>query len=105
MGLIIKPTKEKNIVIKGTEITMPSVYGRIEFAGRADGKTLEVSISTFASKEAFKSEASVITTSVPMGNITVQIEESETQNIETAHKYAILAMNQNGFNCEAVKVQ
>lgn len=32
---------------------MPEVYGRIEFAGRADGKTLEVAIGTYASKAAF----------------------------------------------------
>ena len=39
MGLIINATDEKTITITGTEIQVPNVYGRIEFAGRADGKT------------------------------------------------------------------
>jgi hypothetical protein len=42
MGLIINATEENSITIVGTDITLKSVYGRIEFAGRADGKTLEV---------------------------------------------------------------
>jgi hypothetical protein len=52
MGLIINKTDEKTITIQGTTIEMDSVYGRIEFAGRADGKTMEINIATYASKEA-----------------------------------------------------
>lgn len=94
MGLIIS----NNITITGTTIELPEVYGRIEFAGRADGKTLEVALSTYASKQAYKSGASVISTSVPMGSITVELQEGEIQSIETAHNYALSALKQHGFD-------
>jgi hypothetical protein len=97
MGLIITSTEEKKIIIIGTEIEVPSVYGRIEFAGRADGKTLEISVSTYASKEAFTSSASALSTNVPQGNINVEIKPTEIQSIDTAHEYAKLAYEQMGY--------
>jgi hypothetical protein len=97
MGLLINATEEKTITITGTEIQVPNVYGRIEFAGRADGKTLEISIATYASKEAFENGASALSTDVPQGNITVEIQPTELQSIETAHTYGKLAYEQYGY--------
>lgn len=97
MGLLINSTEEKKITITGTEIEVPSVYGRIEFAGRADGKTLEIAIITYASKEAFENGASALSTNVPQGNITVEIQPTEMQSIETAHTYGKLAYEQYGY--------
>jgi hypothetical protein len=99
MGLIINKTEEKTITIQGTTIEMDSVYGRLEFAGRADGKTLEVSIATYASKDAYESGAAVLSTDVPMGNITIEIEPTEVQGLETAHKYSKIAFDNLGYNC------
>ena len=93
MGLIIK----NNVVISGTQIELPEIYGRIEFAGRADGKTLEVAVATYASKNAFKQGASVLSTNVPQGSFTVQIQERELQTVETAHEYAKKALEQQDF--------
>lgn len=93
MGLIISG----KITITGTEIDVPSVYGRIEFAGRADGKTLESSIATYASKEAFTSGASALSTDVPQGNFTVEILPTEIQSIDTAHEYSKQAYEQMGY--------
>lgn len=97
MGLIIKATEEKSIKIVGTEITLESVYGRIEFAGRADGKTLEIAIATYASKDAFLASASAMSTDVQQGTVTVEIKATETQSIETAHEYGKLAYEQMGY--------
>ena len=94
MGLTIK----NNITITGTAIELPEVYGRIEFAGRADGKTLEIALSTYASKEAFKGGASIISTSVPMGNGSVELQEGETQDVESAHSYMKALLEQQGFD-------
>ena len=102
MGLIINSTEEKSITIVGTEITLKSVYGRIEFAGRADGKTLEVAVATYASKEAFTSGASVLSTNVQQGSFTVEIEPSETQGLDTANKYSKLAFEQMGYTVEII---
>jgi hypothetical protein len=97
MGLLINATNEKTITIQGTTIEMDSVYGRIEFAGRADGKTLEVSIATYASKEAYESGAAVLSTDVPMGNLTVEILPTEAQSIETALNYSKVAFENAGY--------
>jgi hypothetical protein len=98
MGLIINKTDEKTITIQGTTIEMDSVYGRIEFAGRADGKTMEINIATYASKEAYESGAAVLSTDVPMGNITIEIEPTEVQGLDTAHKYSKIAFDNLGYN-------
>ena len=42
MGLKIK----NNITISGTQIELPEIYGRIEFAGRADGYHYDVMAET-----------------------------------------------------------
>jgi hypothetical protein len=97
MGLLINGTEEKKIVITGTEIEVPNVYGRIEFAGRADGKTLEIAIATYASKDAFKSGASAFSTNVQQGNFTVEIRQGEDQSIDTALSYSKVAYEQMGY--------
>jgi hypothetical protein len=97
MGLIIKSTEDKKITIQGTAIEVPEVYGRLEFVGRASGTTIEVAIATYASKEAFKSGASIFSTTVEMGSINQDLEEGESQSVETAHKYAQIAYEQRGY--------
>ena len=96
MGLIISG----KITITGTEIVVPSVYGRIEFAGRADGKTLEVAVATYASKEAFTSGASVLSTNVQQGSFNAEILPTELQSIDTAHEYGKQAFEQLGYTVE-----
>jgi hypothetical protein len=100
MGLLIKSTENQKITITGTEIEVPSVYGRIEFAGRADGKTLEVAVSTYASKEAFTSGASVLSTNVQQGSFNAELREGELQSIDTAHEYGKQAFEQLGYTVE-----
>jgi len=100
MGLIINATEENSIKIVGTDITLKSVYGRIEFAGRADGKTLEIAVSTYASKAAFESNASVLSTNVQQGSFTVEILPTELQSIDTAHEYGKQAFEQLGYIVE-----
>jgi hypothetical protein len=99
MGLLIKSTENQKIVIAGTEIEMQEIYGRLEFAGRADGKTLEVAVTTYASKEAFKKGASALTTNVQQGSFSVELLEGEKQGVDEAHAYALKAFVQLGFEC------
>jgi hypothetical protein len=98
MGLIINSTEQNTITITGTTIDVPSVYGRLEFAGRADGKTLEIAVATYASKEAFESGALALSTNVPMGNLTVEIQPNEVQGLDTAHEYGKIAFENAGYN-------
>jgi hypothetical protein len=97
MGLLIIGTDQNKITIVGTEIEVPNVYARIEFAGRADGKTLEIAIATYASKDAFKGGASVFSTSVQQGSLTVELQEGEEQSINTALQYSKTAYEQMGY--------
>jgi len=102
MGVLIQSTEQSNIVIKGTEIELPNVYGRIEFAGRADGKTMEIAVTTYASKEAFKQDASVLTTNVAQGSIVVELEDNESQSLDTALAYVQNAYSQLNFDTEII---
>ena len=96
MGLFIKATAEKTITISGTDLTLPEIYVRLEFAGRANGINLEVSMASFASKATYV-EGKPIFTDVPQGNINVEILPTEVQSVETAHKYAKAAYEQMGY--------
>ena len=99
MGILINKTEEKSILIQGTEIEVPSVYGRIDFVGRGDGQTLECVVTTYASKEAYKGGSSPLTTDVPTGSFKVEeLAPEETQGVETAHKYAIQVYNNLGYD-------
>ena len=100
MGLIINATEEKKITIQGTEIELPNVYARLEFAGRADGYKLEIAVAIYASKTAYKGGASTISTNVPQGTLNVEIQEGEQQSVDTAHEYAKKAFEQEGYSVE-----
>ncbi|RPJ56874.1 MAG: hypothetical protein EHM12_09815 [Dehalococcoidia bacterium] len=98
MGLIIESTENKKILITGTDIELQTLYGRVEFAARANGKTLEIALSTFASLEAFEAKASVITTSVPMGNLNVELEAGQAQDLDNSLMYMKAALEQEGYS-------
>lgn len=100
MGLLVSATAEKKILIKGTEIELPSVYVRLEYAGRANGITLEIAASTYASKEAFKDGAGAIFTDVQQGAFSVELTEGQTQDLASAELYSKLAFEQMGYNVQ-----
>lgn len=100
MGLLINATDEKTITITGTEIQVPNVYGRIEFAGRADGKTLEIAVTTYASQQAYTSGAAAFSTDVQMVSFTVELQPTEVQSIDTALQYAASVYTQQGYNVQ-----
>lgn len=88
MGLLIKSTEAKKIKIKGSEVELQSVYARAEFAGHADGKTLEVAYKTYISEQEYKSEsrtpiATDITNSVG-GSKHFQLGADEVQSLPVA---------------------
>jgi hypothetical protein len=96
MAILIKATKEKKITISGTDIELSSVYGRIRFLGDYSGTTIEGEVSTFANITTFE-EGKMLYTDVPIGNYKANLEEGEIQSLETAHKYAKIAYEQQGY--------
>jgi hypothetical protein len=99
MAILIKSNKEKSITILGTELTLTSIYARLEFAARADGKTLEIAVATYASRATFESNQPIFT-DVQQGSFTVEILPTELQDINAANKYASLAYEQLGYTTE-----
>lgn len=96
MSITIKATADKDILIAGTEFKLSEVYGRLEFAARANGLTLEISTATYVSKETYM-EDKMLYTDVPSGNIIATLEAGEFQSLETAEKYAKLGYEQLGY--------
>lgn len=96
MGLIINATEQKKIVITGTDIELPSVYGRLRFVGDFSGKDIQAEVMTFANISTFN-EGKMLYTDVPIGSFTQPLEEGEVQSLDTAHKYAKIAYEQMGY--------
>lgn len=96
MALIIEPKGEKKIEIPGLDIELPSLYVRLETANRADGKTVEIAFISCKNKEKFI-EGKQCITSVPTGNIKIELESTETQSIITAHIAAKNYFEQLGY--------
>lgn len=96
MAILIKATADKKITISGTGIELPEVYGRIRFLGDYSGKTIQGEVATFANAETF-AEGKILYTDVPVGAYQSELEVGEVQSLETAHKYAKLAYEQQGY--------
>jgi hypothetical protein len=96
MGLLIKATQEKTIKISGTDIELNEIYGRIEFVGRQDGRTLEIATTTFVNKQTY-AEGKPIFTDIPQGNFYSQLQTGEEQTINIALIYAKLGFEQLGY--------
>jgi hypothetical protein len=97
MGLLIKSTENAKIIITGTTIELPEIYCRIEFAGRANGTTLEIATLNYASKTAFLQGANPITTNVPNGSFKVDLQNGESQTLEKALYYTKTILEQKGY--------
>jgi hypothetical protein len=100
MGLLVSATADKKILIKGTEIELPSVYVRLEYAGRANGVTLEIAATTYASHEAYKDGAGAIFTDVQQGAFSVELVDAQMQDLSSAELYSKLAFEQLGYLVE-----
>jgi hypothetical protein len=101
MAILIKATEEKKITISGTGIELPSVYGRIRFLGDFNGKSIEGEVMTFANAETF-AEGKQLYTDVPIGSYRADLQEGEVQSLETAHKYAKIAYEQQGYEVDII---
>lgn len=99
MGILIKSTERKAIIIAGTDITLNEVYGRISFFGKPDGLSMEIAVDTYASILTFEAGKPLFT-DIPSGSINATLEDSELQSIETAHKYAAMAYESLGYEVE-----
>jgi hypothetical protein len=97
MALILKPKGEATIDIPGADISFKELYVRIEFAGRMDGKLLEIAPMSFMNRDKFI-EGKPIVTNVPTTGFHVNIDvEIEAQSLETAHKYAKKRFEELGY--------
>ena len=97
MGLIIKATEEKAIQymdLSGKVQELESVYARIEWAARPDGKTVEGAFPyIYMTKEAMKLGASIIQTDIP----TSVNGEVAIQNNESVHQLAKAKLEVEGY--------
>jgi hypothetical protein len=97
MGIFIRATQDKQIKISGTDITLNEVYMRIEFAARANGITLEIAPTTFATKQTY-SENKPLYTDVITSNLLVDLQPNETQTIDNALNYTAMFYTQLGYD-------
>lgn len=72
------------------------MYGRIRFLGDYSGTTIQGEVMTFATEATFL-DGKQLYTDVPIGSYESQLAPGETQSLETAHKYAKIAYEQQGY--------
>lgn len=97
MGLIIKATEEKAINymdLSGKVQELESVYARVEWVARPDGKTVEGAFPyMYMSKEAMKLGASIIQTDIP----TSVSGETIKQDNQSVHELAREMLEKEGY--------
>jgi hypothetical protein len=89
----------KVIHIKGTDIELASVYGRVSLICLQDGFTISVSIKTYMDYYAYKN-ASELITDINQLSFDFVISETETQSIEVGLEYAKNRFIELGYFCE-----
>lgn len=102
MGLIIKQKNDKKIVLYGTSIELPEVYGRVVSSLFDNGVTMESVITLYSSKLSFTEGAPLHTNLgslivVPRYDVDLNVEE---QSISASLKYAKLFVEQLGYEVE-----
>lgn len=98
MALIITPTQNKKIYVQGTTIELVSVYNRIEFGCRPNGKTIELAFYTYADKTSYET-GSYLPTDLPTTNLTLDIDiATQIQSVESAHALAKTWYEEQGYN-------
>jgi hypothetical protein len=89
----------KAIHIKGTDIELPSVYGRASLICLQDGLTISVTIKTYMNYDAYKS-ASELITDINQLSFDFVILETEIQSIQVGLEYAKNRFIEMGYSCE-----
>ena len=97
MGIIIKPSEEKKIRISGTDMELNEIYGRVDFFGRQDGRTVEIATTTYVNKQNFIDKKPIFT-DIPQNNFILELQEGQEQNIQTILHYTKLGYEQLGYN-------
>jgi hypothetical protein len=99
MGLIVKSTVDKKILIKGTDIELPEVYVRIEFGCRPNGKTMDIGFYVYANKTNYNSD-NQLPTNLLIKSISIDIDLlTQTQNVSVAHQLAKEHFESLGYEC------
>ena len=89
----------KKIYIKGTDIELDSVYGRVSLICLQDGFTISVSVKTYFDYYAYK-DASQLITDINQLSFDFVILPTETQSIDVALEYAKNRFIELGYSCE-----
>lgn len=97
MGLLVNATEEKKILIKGTEIEIPSVYVRLEYMCPKNGKQLYIGLHTYNSKEAYKNGAKEVLTDLLILNFGIELQADEEQGLKSAEAYSKAKYEELGY--------
>lgn len=96
MGLIIQSTETKKILIDGTEIEVPQVYGRVQFAAMQNGVTMEAQCAIYVNKTAM-TQNKYLHTNIGMPVVKIELGAGEMQSTETALNYMAGYLTSQGY--------
>ena len=99
MGLLIESTETKKVLIDGTEIEVPQVYGRVEFHAMKDGVSMEAQCTIYANKGAM-AQNKYLFTNIGMPTIKIELGSGETQGLGMALSYMAGYLTSQGYDVE-----
>lgn len=90
MALEILEQGAKKLTLKGTNITFPSIYSRLELACFPDGKSMQVAFYDYQSKTVYDAgEGNIFISEIPNNSTySVDIAAGEEQSLQLAHEKA-----------------
>lgn len=98
--LVLLTSKDTKINYIFQEGEVDSIYLKIEYNTFPDGKTMEVLIKTYLTKEDYLVD-NYVYTDIPDNGFHVQIDTfNETQSLEYATLYAIKRFESLGYKCD-----
>ena len=85
---ILKNTQ--TLTLKGTTITFPSIYSRLELACFPDGQSMQVAFYDYQSKAIYDSgEGNIFISELPLSSTySVDVAAGQEQSLELAHQKA-----------------
>lgn len=100
MALLVKSSETKKICVQNTSVEYPGgvIYARIEFGCFADGRTMEIHLTPYADHQGWKDKKAIPVDI--LRSTFANLQETETQSVETAHTHIASQLQSQGYNIE-----
>ena len=102
MALIVKEKKENKIYFRGSDVSIPSFYSRVEFNADANGESMFINITNYQNKIAYDNEKNSINIDFVFRGGMIVLLPTQSQDLNTANLYCKSEIEKLGYDVEIV---